>query len=249
MARDGQGRDAFGCDAIMCLLTPPHGDSCVTLGGGGGAPWLQEDKEEGCPLMLVDLMVAMLSAAETIQMQRGRRQQRERERGIPSALEINDGPLPSPSSVLLPVQPPYLGYRGDLLCVLSNAAFGRPLVAERIADLPGAVELLLAQVVSANTRSMWLRCDICQRFVSRPGLLPPLCSGSTGRDQPCGPGVGAVGSAQRVCGQRQGTGSDPGSGGARRAVASIKVGGSTYPPSLFSRWCQLCRRPTWLRWD
>jgi hypothetical protein len=46
----------------------------------------------------------------------------------------------------MPVLPPYIGYRGDLLGVLANAMYERPPVAEAVAAVPGAVELLLAQV-------------------------------------------------------------------------------------------------------
>ena len=45
-----------------------------------------------------------------------------------------------------PVEPPYLGYRGDLLAVLANAMCNRPAVADAVALEAGAVELVLGQV-------------------------------------------------------------------------------------------------------
>lgn len=57
---------------------------------------------------------------------------------VPEAAGLVQGPLPR--------APPYIGYRGDVLSVLANVMFARPAVAERIAQLEGAVELVLSQV-------------------------------------------------------------------------------------------------------
>jgi hypothetical protein len=46
----------------------------------------------------------------------------------------------------MPSRAPYVGYRGDLLGILGNAMHERHRVAEAVAEVPGAVELLLAQV-------------------------------------------------------------------------------------------------------
>jgi hypothetical protein len=54
--------------------------------------------------------------------------------------------LPRHYTEELPVLPPYIGYRGDLLGVLANVMYDRPRVAEAVAAVPGAVELLLSQV-------------------------------------------------------------------------------------------------------
>lgn len=53
--------------------------------------------------------------------------------------------LPEHLTQHLPSTPPYIGYRGDLLACLGNALAGRPDVADAVADVPGAVPLILSQ--------------------------------------------------------------------------------------------------------
>ncbi|GAX78856.1 hypothetical protein CEUSTIGMA_g6294.t1 [Chlamydomonas eustigma] len=120
---------------------------------------------------VVGLMLAMLLALEPIHAQREKRKLREaaQQQAVCSskvnstydqtATEGTSLPPSTSAAVIMPVIPvldslvkglprlsPYLGYRADILSVLSNCTYQRPNVARHIASsFPGSVELILAQ--------------------------------------------------------------------------------------------------------
>lgn len=103
---------------------------------GGGLPLVQPALDAGA----VPLLLAALAALEPINSGGDS----SRGRGPPSARVQELVPVLAERAECLPLQPPYRGYRTDLLAVLANLAFRRPAVAAQVAALGGPV-LVLAQ--------------------------------------------------------------------------------------------------------